>query len=87
MFEPYGQDCEYWDFDKELISIPDGVRTSVDMRLTFNTEKRTAYFVLSTHNDNGDTVDWCDEHAVPWDAAIQMLRADGVNIPAELLNN
>lgn len=86
-FEPYGHDSEYWDFDKELIAIPDGVRTSVDMRLTFNNEKRTAYFVLSTHNDNGDTIDWCDTHDVPWDAALQMLRADGVDIPEELLTN
>lgn len=87
MFEPCGQYCEYWDFDKELISIPDDVHTSVDMRLTFNTEKRTAYFVLSTHNGNCDTIECCYTHGVPWDAALQMLRADGVEIPAELLNN
>jgi hypothetical protein len=87
MFQLFAHDHNYFDFDKELQAIPDDVRTSVDMRLTFDTETRTAYFVLSTHNDNGNTIDWCDTHNVPWDAALNMLRTDGVDIPAELLNN
>jgi hypothetical protein len=78
-------DSNYYDYDKELQAVPDDVRTSVDMRLTFDTEKHTAYFTLSTRNDNGDTIDWCDTHDVPWSAAIRMLITDGLEVPEELL--
>jgi hypothetical protein len=84
-FTLFAHDSNYYDFDKELQAVPDDVRTSVDMRLTFDTEKHNAYFTLSTRNDNGQTIDWCDTHNVPWGAAIRMLIADGVTVPEELL--
>jgi hypothetical protein len=80
-------DSNYYDYDKELQAVPDAVRTSVDMRLTFDTETHTAYFTLCTRNDNGQTIDWCDTHDVPWAAAVRMLIADGVDVPEELLGS
>jgi hypothetical protein len=83
-FTLFAHDSDYYDFDKELQAVPDDVRTSVDMRLTFDVQAHIAYFTLSTHNDNGQTIDWCDTHNVPWRAAIRMLIADGVSVPEEL---
>ena len=76
---------EYYDFEKELQAVTDELRTSIDMRLTFNTETSTAYFTLCTRNDDGQTVDWEKTHYVPWSAAVRMLIADGVDVPEELL--
>ena len=74
---------EYYDYDKELFSMPDEGNTSVDMRLTFNIETRTCYYSLSLHNDDGNTRDWEKTHYVPWDTGVAMLAADGVTFLKE----
>jgi len=77
---------EYYDFDKELFSLPDKGNTSVDMRLTFNVETGTCYYSLSLHNDDGNTRDWEKTHYVPWAVGLAMLAADNVQAPDELIN-
>jgi hypothetical protein len=74
----------YYDFDKELYSLPDEGNTSVDMRLTFDTDLRTCYYFIGLHNDDGNTRDWEQEHNIPWTVGLAMLRADNINIPEEL---
>ena len=74
----------YYDFDKELYSLPDEGNTSVDMRLTFDTDLRTCYYCISLHNDDGNTRDWEKTHYVPWAVGLAMLRVDNINIPKEL---
>ena len=69
-------DCEYVDFDRELYSIPDEGNTSVDMRLTFDTDKRYCYYNISLKNDSGVTRDWEKDHRLPWAVGIAMLGAD-----------
>ena len=76
---------EYYDFERELQSFCDEGNTSIDVRLTFNTETRTAYFTVATHNDDGNTHDWGHTHYLPWDKAMATLLRDGCdNIPEEL---
>ena len=76
---------EYYDFERELQSFCDEGSTSIDVRLTFNTETRTAYFTVATHNDDGNTRDWNHTHYLPWDKAMDTLLRDGCdNIPEEL---
>lgn len=75
---------EYYDFDKELYSLPDAGNTSVDMRLTFDTETRTCYYFISLHNDDGNTRDWEKTHFIPWAAGLEVLRRDNTTIPEEL---
>jgi len=77
---------EYYDFHKELFSLPDEGNTSVDMRLTFNVEAVTCYYSLSLHNNDGNTRDWEKTHFVPWAVGLAMLAADNVEIPEELNN-
>jgi hypothetical protein len=74
---------EYYDFNKELFSMPDDGNTSVDMRMTFNTENRTCSYGISLHNDSGNTIDWERSHHLPWATGIEML-GDEVEIPKEL---
>jgi len=74
----------YVDFDKELFSLPDEGKTSIDMRLTFNTEDRTCYYTINTHNDSGIVVDWEKTHYISWLAGLSLLAADGVEIPKAL---
>lgn len=74
----------YVDFDKELFSLPDVGNTSVDMRLTFNTEDRICYYSISLHNDSGYTRDWERTHPLPWAVGLAMLAADNVNVPEKL---
>lgn len=76
---------EYYDFDKELYSLPDAGNTSVDMRLTFNTETRTCYYNINLHNDDGDTRDWDERQYIPWAVGLEMLRRDNTTIPEELI--
>ena len=76
---------EYYDFEKELQSFCDEGQTSLDVRLTFNTDTRTAYFTVATHNDDGTVCDWEKTHYIPWDKAMATLLRDGCdNIPKEL---
>ena len=70
-------DSPYYDYTKELYSLPDEGNTSVDMRLTFDADYRTCYYTISLHNDNGDTIDWEKSHRIPWETGIAMLAADG----------
>ena len=74
----------YYDFDKELYSLPDEGNTSVDMRLTFDTVKSDCYYTISLHNDSGIVVDWENTHYIPWTAGLEMLRRDNTTIPEEL---
>lgn len=76
---------EYYDFEKELYSIPDEGNTSVDMRLTFNVETRTCYYTLMLRNDSGNTIDWEKERYISWDVGIATL-GDEVEVPEELLS-
>lgn len=76
---------EYYDFEKELYSIPDEGNTSVDMRLTFNVETRTCYYTLMLRNDSGNTIDWEKGHYISWDVGMATL-GDEVEIPEELLD-
>ena len=73
-------DCNYVDFDKELYSMPDKGNTSVDIRLTFDTDSRTCYYTISLHNDDGNTRDWQQDHHVPWAVGVAML-GDDVTVP------
>jgi len=70
------EDCGYVDFDKELYRLPDYDNTSVDMRLTFDTDRRTCYYTISLKNDDGNTHDWQQEHHVPWAVGVAMLGDD-----------
>jgi hypothetical protein len=73
-------DCGYVDFDKELYALPDVGNTSVDMRLSFDTDRRTCYYTLSLKNDDGTTREWEKEHRIPWDVGVAMLGAEGTVI-------
>jgi hypothetical protein len=75
---------EYYDFNKELYSLPDEGNTSVDMRLTFNVLKSDCYYTISLHNDDGNTRDWEKDHHIPWTVGLEMLRRDNTDIPEEL---
>ena len=72
------KECEYVDFDKELYRLPDKGNTSVDIRLTFNTDMHTCYYTISLHNDDGNTRDWEMSHYIPWSVGKTMLAEDGV---------
>ena len=74
-------DSPYYDFDKELYSLPDEGNTSVDMRLTFDADHRTCYYTIQLHNNDGNTRDWEKTHYVPWAVGLAMLAADGVSMP------
>jgi hypothetical protein len=74
------EESEYVDFDKELYRLPDNGNTSVDIRLTFDTDKRTCYYTISLKNDDGDTRDWQQDHRVSWAVGIAML-GDDVTVP------
>ena len=76
---------EYVDFNKELFSLPDDGYTSIDMRLTFNTENLTCYYTISTPNDSGTVHDWEHTHYIPWIVGLGLLDADGVTIPPKLI--
>jgi hypothetical protein len=75
---------QYYDYDKELFSMPDEGNTSVDIRLTFNVETHTCYYTLSLHNDDGNTRDWEKTHYIPWTVGLTMLAKDDIEIPKEL---
>lgn len=75
---------EYYDYEKELCSLPDEGNTSIDLRMTFDTAQSDCYFTISMHNDSGNTKDWEQAHHIPWSVGVAMLRADGVEIPEEL---
>jgi hypothetical protein len=76
---------EYYDFDKELFALPDDGRTSIDMQLTFNTETRKCCYSLYLKNDSGETVEWPRLNYIPWAMGLELLAADGIEIPAELI--
>lgn len=76
----YEDDCGYVDFNKELYAMPDKGNTSVDIRLTFNTDRRTCYYTISLKNDDGNTRDWQQDNHVPWAVGIAML-GDDVTVP------
>lgn len=75
----------YIDFEKEMLAIPDEGRTSVDIRLTFNTESRTCYYVIALRNDHTFPTIWECEHELTWEAGLTML-GDEVGMLEELLS-
>ncbi len=76
---------EYYDFEKELYSIPDKGNTSIDIRLTFNVDTNTCYYALSLCNDDCNRIHWEEEHYISWDVGLAML-GDEVEVPEELLD-
>ena len=73
----------YVDFDKEVMSCNDTGDTTLDVRLTFNTEARSAYMTVAWHNDDGDKAELDGERKIEWDAALRMLHPD-IELPKEL---
>jgi hypothetical protein len=71
-------DSPYYDYEKELLSIPDDGNTSIDMRLTFDADYNICYYTIMLRNDNGDTIDWEKTHRIPWSVGKAMLAKDGV---------
>jgi len=76
---------EYYDFEKELFSMPDEGNTSVDIRLTFNVDTQTCYYNLMLRNDSGNTIDWQDTNYLDWQVGIEMLGNE-MEVPEELLS-
>lgn len=75
---------EYYDFEKELFSVPDQRATSIDITLTFNVETKTCYYCLSLRHDDGNSIDWEKPNYVTWDVGLSML-GDEMQVPVELL--
>lgn len=75
---------EYYDYNKELYALPDEADTSVDMRLTFNTDTRTCYYAISIYDDHGNIRDWEKTHNIAWAVGLAMLTKDSIDIPEEL---
>jgi hypothetical protein len=73
------------DFDKELYLVPDKGHTSVGMRLTFDMDRRICSYAIRLDNDNGNSRIFHNGRSTPWAVGLAMLRADGVEIPGELL--
>ena len=67
------QSEEYLDYEKELISFQDEGNSSVDMRLTFDIENRSAYVVTMRRNDDGNTVELGDPINVTWEEGCRMI--------------
>ena len=77
-------DSPYYDYEKELYSLPDEGNTSVDMRLTFDADYNTCYYTLMLRNDDGNTRDWEKTHNIAWAVGLEMLRRDNTTIPEEM---
>jgi hypothetical protein len=75
----------YYDFSKELYSLPDKGNTSVDMRLSFDEDYKTCYYTILLHNNDGSEHECGKSHHVPWDTGLAMLAADDVEVPAALM--
>lgn len=73
---------EYVDFDKEVLTCDDEGNTSLDVRLTFNTESHRAYMTVAWHNNDGRTVDLDGSRPIDWDAALRLLG--DTSLPKEL---
>ena len=72
----------YVDFDKEVLACDDEGYTSLDVRLTFNLETRTAYMTVAWHNNDGNTVDLEGDREIEWNAALRLIEGD---VPAHIL--
>jgi hypothetical protein len=68
-------DDPYADFERELFRANDQETTSIDMRVTFNTEDGTASIRLSRHDDTGRELPILLACPVPWATALQMIGA------------
>ena len=73
-----GHDSPYYDYEKELYSLPDKGNTSVDMRLTFDADDNTCYYAILLRNDDGNEVECGSSTHIPWAVGVAMLAADGV---------
>lgn len=76
---------EYFDFEKELLAIPDEGNTSIAISLTFDSKTRTCYYIVRMMDDNGEAQDWDKSFSVSWDVGLAML-GDEVELPEELLD-
>jgi len=76
---------EYFDFEKELFTIPDEGNTSIAISMTFNVEARTCYYIIRMMDDKGEAQDWDKAHYVSWDIGLAMLGND-VDLPLEMLD-
>ena len=65
---------EYVDFSKEVASFKDEINSSVDLKLCFDMEQRTAYMTVVSHNDDGDTKELNDtEIKLTWEEGKRQL--------------
>lgn len=80
-------DSPYYDYSKELYSLPDEGNTSVDMRLTFDGDDNTCYYTILLHNDNGNEYECGTSHHIPWAVGVAMLAADGVTFLKEEMHD
>jgi hypothetical protein len=71
-------DSPYYDYGKELYSLPDEGNTSVDMRLTFDADCNTCYYTILLHNNDGSERECGKDQHIPWAVGVAMLAADGV---------
>lgn len=69
------RDFAYADFERTLYRADDAVQTSVDMRVTFDTENRTASAMLLRRDDTGKDLPILMTWPVGWHAALQMIGA------------
>lgn len=59
--------------------------TSLDVRLTFNTESRVAYMNVAWHNDDGNTMSLVGDRDIEWDAAMRLIAEDAPDLIMERL--
>ena len=67
------EDEVYIDHHWELIDFPDEGNTSIDVQITFDKERGSAYATIVRHNNDGDTKVLL-EVPLTWDQAIGMLE-------------
>jgi hypothetical protein len=76
---------EYYDFHRSVQNFEDAGDTDIEVRLTFNTETHTAYYLIVLTNNDGNPIGWEKTHYIPWDDAINTIYRDGCdNFPEEL---
>ena len=68
-------DDTHLDFEKTLFRSHDTEHTSIDMRVTFNTEARDAQVMLLRRDGSGKEQPILAVWAARWDAALQMIGA------------
>lgn len=77
----------YVDFDKEVLICGDKADTTLDVRLSFNTETLTAYMAVAWHSNTAPSHDLGGEHDVGWEAALCLVEGDAPQTILELLHS